>query len=39
MLNKVTVLLCRQGCVAEVVEIENSLAGMQGVLGAMIWKR
>lgn len=34
MLNKVTVLLCRQGCAAEVVEIENSLAGMQGVLGA-----
>ena len=34
MLNEVTVLLCRQGCVAEVVEIENSLAGMQGVLGA-----
>lgn len=33
MLNKVTVLLCRQGCAAEVVEIENSLAGMQGVLG------
>ena len=34
MLNKVTVLLCRQGCAAEVVEIENSLAGMQGLLGA-----
>ena len=34
MLNKVTVLLCRQGSEAEVVEIENSLAGMQGLLGA-----
>lgn len=34
MLNKVTILLCRQGSEAEVVEIENSLAGMQGLLGA-----
>lgn len=34
MLNKVTVLLCRQGCAAEVVKIENSLAGVQSLLGA-----
>ena len=34
MLNKVTVLLCRQGRVAEVVETENSLAGVQSLLGA-----
>lgn len=34
MLNKVTVLLCRQGRAAEVVEIENSLAGVQSLLGA-----
>lgn len=34
MLNKVTVLLCRQGCAAEVAEIDNSLAGVQGLLGA-----
>lgn len=34
MLNKVTVLLCRQGRAAEVVEIDNSMAGVQGLLGA-----